>query len=69
VNARDKVLLVFGILMGVLYTLIGIALIFIPNFLADYSKNIKIGIGSVFIVYSFFRLYRSVIKYKLRNEN
>lgn len=55
--------------MGVLYTLIGIALIFIPNFLADYSKNIKIGIGSVFIVYSFFRLYRSVIKYKLRNEN
>jgi hypothetical protein len=69
VNARDKVLFVFGLLMCVIYALIGTALIFIPNLLADYPKNIKIGIGSVFIVYSFFRLYRSVIKYKLRNEN
>jgi len=54
--------------MGIIYAVCGIALIVLPNILTDYSKTIKIGIGSVFIVYSFFRLYRSIIKYKSRNE-
>lgn len=68
-NAKENVLFVFGILMGVIYAASGIALIFIPSLLTDYSKNIKIGIGSVFIAYSFFRLYRSILKYKTRHEN
>ncbi len=68
-NARDNVLFVFGLLMGVIYAAIGIMLIVVPNFLTGYPQNIKIGIGSVFIVYSFFRLYRSIIKYKSRNED
>jgi cytochrome c biogenesis protein CcdA len=69
VNAKENVLFVFGILMGVIYAACGFALIFIPALLTDYSKNIKIGIGSVFIVYSFFRLYRSILKYKSRHES
>jgi hypothetical protein len=68
VSARESVLFVFGILMSLVYAAIGIVCLTVPSFLADYSKNIKAGIGIVFIVYSCFRLYRSIIKYKNRND-
>jgi cytochrome c biogenesis protein CcdA len=68
VSARENVLFVFGILMSLVYAAIGIVCLTIPSFLADYSSNIKAGIGIIFIVYSCFRLYRSIQKYKTRNE-
>lgn len=68
VSVRDKVFFVFGLLMGLVYLSIGISLLLIPEFLADYHKLIKTGIGCVFIVYSFFRFYRTYNKYRSLNE-
>ncbi len=65
---RGKVLFIFGILMALIYLSIGIVCVLVPEFLSDYHKNIKIGIGSIFIVYSFFRFYRIAIRYKKLNE-
>jgi cytochrome c biogenesis protein CcdA len=68
VSVRDKVFFVFGLLMGLVYLSIGVSLLLIPEFLADYHKLIKTGIGCVFIVYSFFRFYRTYNKYRSLNE-
>ncbi len=65
---REKIFFVFGIIMSLIYLAIGISLLSIENFLADYDKIIKIGIGCIFIAYSFFRLYRSITNWKSRNE-
>jgi cytochrome c biogenesis protein CcdA len=63
-SVREKVFFVFGLLMALVYLSIGAALLLIPEFLADYHKIIKTGIGCVFIVYSFFRFYRTIKKYR-----
>lgn len=68
VSVRDRVFFVFGLLMGLVYLSIGLSLLLIPEFLADYHKLIKTGIGCVFIVYSFFRFYRTYNKYRSLNE-
>jgi hypothetical protein len=67
-SLREKVLLLFGVLMSLVYLSIGIACIVIPSFLADYNKIIKMGIGIAFVAYSLFRLYRSYQRYKSRYE-
>lgn len=67
-SVREKVFFAFSILMGIVYLSIGTAILFIPELLSDYNKILKTGIGCIFIVYSFFRFYRTIKKYKWANE-
>lgn len=66
---KEKVLFVFGILMALVYLSIGLTCVFVPDFLSDYHKSIKLGIGCLFIAYSFFRFYRIIKRYKTVDES
>ena len=67
-SVREKVFFVFGLLMGIVYLAIGLMILLVPEFLSDYNKLIKTGIGCIFIVYSFFRFYRTIKKFKSLND-
>ena len=67
-SVREKVFFVFGLLMGIVYLTIGLMVLLVPEFLSDYNKLIKTGIGCIFIVYSFFRFYRTIRKFKTLND-
>ncbi len=67
-SVREKVFFVFGLLMGIVYLAIGLMILLVPEFLSDYNKLIKTGIGCIFIVYSFFRFYRTIRKFKSLND-
>ncbi len=67
-SVREKVFFVFGLLMGIVYLTIGLMVLLVPEFLSDYNKIIKTGIGCIFIVYSFFRFYRTIKKLKALND-
>jgi hypothetical protein len=45
-----------------------LSLLSIGNFLAEYDKIVKIGIGCIFIAYSFFRLWRAFTNWKKSNN-
>ena len=66
---REKIIFVFGILMSLIYLAIGISLFTLDNFLVSYDKVIKIGIGCIFVAYSFFRLYRSIKNWNVKDES
>ena len=66
-SMRDKVIFVFGIIMSLVYLVIGISLLSIKNFLAEYDTIVKTGIGCIFIAYSFFRMWRALNNW--RNSN
>ena len=42
-SMREKVIFVFGIIMSLVYLVIGLSLLSIGNFLAEYDKIVKIG--------------------------
>jgi len=67
-SLREKTLFAFGIIMSIVYLCIGLAALLLPSFLADYNSFLKIGIGSLCVAYSFFRFYRSYLKYKDLHE-
>ena len=67
-SMREKVIFVFGVIMSLVYLVIGLSLLSIGNFLAEYDKIVKIGIGCIFIAYSFFRLWRAFTNWKNSNN-
>jgi len=62
-----KFMFVFGILMVVLYLLLGFSLVFM-NFFNYIPKEIKTIFGLFFVVYGLFRLVRIYYKYKDSKE-
>jgi len=62
-----KFMFVFGLLMVILYLLLGFSLVFM-NYFNYIPKEIKTIFGLFFVVYGLFRLVRIYYKYKDSKE-
>lgn len=68
-NISGKIILMFGLFVAVFILFFGIVLLFTNLFIERIPKPNRNYLGVVFILYSFFRIYRANKQYKKIKSN